>query len=138
MKLAEKHDKKQSIKEIIQRANDIRENSTLFERIERHMKEENLFLNKKLNRQLLASRLATNEVYIANAIRHNTNMSVVDYVNSYRLDYAKELICSGKIIHIKDLPLTIGFSSSRTFHRQFKLKFGITPGSLNNPERLNN
>ena len=55
---------------------------------------------------------------------HSSNIS--EYITSYRLDRAKELLAEGKMVG--DVVSMCGFGSLRTFLRVFKSVEGVTPG----------
>ncbi|MEG0517714.1 MAG: AraC family transcriptional regulator [Bacteroidales bacterium] len=108
-------------------SNEYKENNALFMRIEQLMKLDQLYLNETLNRKKLSNILSTNEKYIADAIRSVCNLSVVDYVNEYRLRHAKKIIDTDSTLSIDEIAYQSGFSSSRTFYRLFKHHYGVTP-----------
>lgn len=108
-------------------SNEYKENNTLFIRIEQLMKLDKLYMNEALNRKKLSNILSTNEKYVADAIRSACNLSVVDYVNEYRLRHAKEMIDKATTLSVDEIAYQSGFSSSRTFYRLFKHHYGVTP-----------
>ena len=103
--------------------------SELFAKVEQLMINEQPYLNPDLSRDNLAKSLYSNTVYLNAAIREKTNMSFGDYINSLRLDYARNSLSNPKKSKnlISDIAIESGFKSLRTFNRAFKERFGITP-----------
>lgn len=55
----------------------------------------------------------------------------LDYINQFRLDYAYHLlVLSNDSVSINSIIIDSGFSSSSTFYRLFKEKFGMTPNEV--------
>lgn len=102
------------------------------------MKREKLFLDPSLSLNLLAREIGTNRTYLSKAFKSSGNHSFCYYVNSLRVDYAKESIRNSLLhnrkgsaiypIAMEDYALESGFSSVRNFSRWFKMLEGVTPG----------
>lgn len=58
-------------------------------------------------------------------LRQLTDMTPVDYVKHYRLDYAAALLRQGK--RVGEVMLDVGFTSSSYFAKCFKNQFGVLP-----------
>jgi len=99
----------------------------LFKRITELMNVEKVFLNEELNRNILASMLGTNSLYVANSIKACAGgISVNDFINRCRLRYAAAML-----VRESDKPVSLigdesGFSSRATFSRQFRDFFGMS------------
>jgi AraC-like DNA-binding protein len=108
----------------------------LMDRCEMLMKREKLFLDPSLN--LLAREMGTNRTYLSKAFKASGNNSFCHYVNTLRVEYAKECIKSSLVnrsgdegvsaLSLEDYAIESGFSSARNFSRWFKMLEGITPG----------
>lgn len=57
-----------------------------------------------------------------------TGLPVADYIKSYRLNKAAQLISQGELI-ISEIVRKVGFKSHAHFTRAFKQKFGCAPSS---------
>lgn len=84
-------------------------------------------IDNNLNRKMLADMVATNEVYLSNAIKEVTGMNVNDFVNRQKLNYALEIIAHRKDIKIDSLAAESGFGSRISLFRVFKKELGISP-----------
>lgn len=104
--------------------------SILFAKFEKYMEEEEVFKNFDLDRENIALALGTNRQYLADAVKSETGKTFMDYVNDYRLDYAKQQLITEITTPVANIMQGSGFSSSTTFYRLFKEKFGMTPNEL--------
>lgn len=104
--------------------------SILYARFEKYMEEEEVFKNFDLDREDIALALGTNRQYLVDAVKSETGKTFMDYVNDYRLDYAKQQLVTDISTPVANIMQGSGFSSSTTFYRLFKEKFGMTPNEL--------
>ena len=103
----------------------------LCSKLETLMQSEQLFLNPELSRKELANRLYTNENYLVNAIRdYHNGQTFSDYVNSWRLKYACQLLQGNLEFSIKEVSGEVGFSSYKYFHQLFREEFGMSPSEF--------
>ena len=66
------------------------------------------------------------------AIKNKTSRSISNYIRFYRLNYAQELLKTGKK-NVSEIAYDSGFSSLSYFSKSFKDEFGYSPNaSLNN------
>lgn len=75
----------------------------------------------------MARDLGYNPEYLSHALSAVEGMNFRSLVNSFRADYAKNLLVSTQRT-IPDIATESGFSCERSFHRAFKTVFGKTPG----------
>lgn len=106
-----------------------RENS-LFGKFEDYLKEKEIFRNSDLDREEIALALGTNRQYLADAVKAETGKTFMDYINDYRLDYARYQLILDVTTPITNIIQESGFSSNTTFYRLFKEKYGMTPNEL--------
>ena len=99
----------------------------LYNRAEKMMREDLLFTNPDFNRKELVQALYTNEHYLTRALKYYTGMSIQDYIVHYRIDYAHTCLLIPDARSIEEIALASGFSSVRSFNRNFSEVFGITP-----------
>ena len=88
---------------------------------------ERVFLDKKLTIVRLAEIVGTNRTYLSNFINAELQSSFSDYVNGYRVSFAKTLLIEN------NAPLDViaemsGFNSVSSFRRMFSAVEGCTPG----------
>lgn len=105
----------------------IHRNNTLFEKIETLLVSQGEYLNPDLSINEIASTLCTNRTYLANAIRQNRNQTIADYILDLRLNHVILLLKSQTDMKIEEIALNSGFNSLRTFNRNFKERYGMTP-----------
>ncbi len=106
----------------------------LFERVQRVMKQEKLYLNPKLTLRMLASKLETNIKYLSQVINLHGNTNFLGYVNSYRLEEFKYRILAGDSRHttLFGIAQRCGFKNKSTFFKVFRDQMGMTPKAFQN------
>ena len=103
-------------------------NEELMERIRETMLSRKPFLNSNLKVADLATLLGTNSRYVSRCINICENRSFSDFVNDYRIEYAKQLMIKHPEMKVGSAGTASGFSSEQTFFRIFKQATGQTPG----------
>lgn len=74
----------------------------------------------------IAEALYVNPMYLGQLIRKETGQTFAQYLNSYRIKKAEEmLIKSAKTVN--EIAHAVGYSSTGYFHKNFKEVYGITP-----------
>lgn len=94
------------------------------------MEQELLYLEEKLTLAGLAQRLELSTNHLSQVINSQFKMSFNDYINSYRVAYAKSLIeqqCHHKNLSILDIAFESGFGSSSTFYLAFQKSNQTSP-----------
>jgi len=81
----------------------------------------------KISLVSMARDLGYNPEYLSHSLSAVEGMNFRSLVNSFRTDYAKNLLISTKRT-IPDIAVESGFSCERSFHRAFKAVFDKTPG----------
>ena len=100
-------------------------------RLDSLMQTDQLFIDPNLNRNALAQRLQTNSTYLSDAIRDGKNgKSVNEYINSFRLALARDLILNRPDLLISDIWAISGFASYRFFHQLFSEEYGMSPSDF--------
>ena len=103
------------------------EGDDLFERLEKTMRERRLFLRPDLNRDQLAAELGTNKLYLSNAISQHEGLTFSEYLNRWRLEYARQMLLTDHTSKIEAIAVMSGFNSVRTFYRLFQRYYQLTP-----------
>lgn len=107
------------------------DNSTAYEmllqRICQLMEEELPYLNSELKVADVATSLATNASYISACINALRGCSFNQFVNSYRIDYAKKLLRLHPDKKVSEVWALSGFANETSFFRTFKAITGQTP-----------
>lgn len=102
--------------------------TTLFKAIDKKMKEEHIYREAGLTVEKAAELIDTNRTYLSAAIKQQTGLSFIYYINSYRIQEAIELLSDTE----NDSPLkailaNVGFKSPTTFYKLFQATTGKTP-----------
>ena len=92
---------------------------------------EKAYLNPVLTRDYLVERLGTNKDLFTEAFQYCFKISFPEYINSLRLKDAVILLEKSDL-SIETIAEETGFGSVRTFQRQFKTKYNISPKEYRN------
>ena len=99
---------------------------TLINRIDELLESEKLFQDSELKVTDVADRLNINSRSISDTIKANHGCSFVQYVNSFRVEHAKQLLRLHPEKKIAEICMESGFASERSFYRIFKASTGMT------------
>lgn len=99
------------------------------QRLELLMHTKQTYLQSDLTLPKLAAMVGCSVNHLSQVINAGFGMSFFDYISSYRIAYAKKLLCrcdhhSGAILNIA---FTVGFNSNSAFYAAFKKSVGQTP-----------
>jgi AraC-type DNA-binding domain-containing proteins len=83
--------------------------------------------NTKITLYELADKLAMNYSYISGVFAKNAGITFQEYLQSFRLDKARELMLSGEF-RMNRISERCGFYDSHFFSKAFKKRFNMTPG----------
>ena len=97
------------------------------ERIDKVMEEQKLYQNSELKLQDVANALGTNRRFISESINSQVGCSFSQFVNTYRIEHAKQLLRKNAGQKIADVYYESGFANETTFFRTFKSVTGMTP-----------
>jgi YesN/AraC family two-component response regulator len=98
-------------------------------RLEELMKKEKPYINKELTIKMLAEMLSLPGYQLSIIINNYFNKSFFDYVNNYRVEYAKEKLLDKNFDHYKVdvIGEEVGFKSRSTFFASFKKQTSMAP-----------
>lgn len=99
----------------------------LMERICQLMDEEQLYLHSDLKVQDVAVRLNTNSSYVSECINSVSSQSFSQFVNTFRVRHAQELLRQHPDMKTATVSVASGFSTEASFFRNFKAVTGMTP-----------
>jgi len=94
------------------------------------MENRQLYLNSDLKIIDVAMELGSNRYYISECINTNRGCSFNQFVNTYRIEYAQQLLRTHPDIKLSEVWMSSGFSTERTFLRAFKAITGMTPSEF--------
>ena len=93
-----------------------------------------VFLDTSLSLKKLSALLETNQTYLSNVVNKYFGCNLKELVNTYRVEYAKELLCSRRCA-LTELPCSCGFASKSAFYSAFSRIVGVSPLSYQTKER---
>lgn len=102
----------------------------LIERIEEVVTKRQLYLRHNLKISDVAAKLCTNRLYVSTAINEEMGISFSDYINRKRVNYAIHLMSVNPQLTIYEIADLSGFSSDKSFYRNFKNITGKSPKEL--------
>lgn len=97
--------------------------------IERLMKTEKIFSEKKINLSAMAEKIGTNNSYLSRIINEHYGMSFSNFINHYRVREIQRLFSNGaqKNMTMEGIAHSVGFHSKPSFYAAFKKITGVTP-----------
>lgn len=102
--------------------------SSMAGKLEEYIRGKELFLNPKLSLSDLAAEMGTNRSYLSNCLNNEMGITFYDYINSFRLEKAKEILEAPDLEEsIEAVALQSGFNSVSTFRRSFQKQYNCTP-----------
>lgn len=101
----------------------------LIQKLQNVMQYEKIFIDDKLSIEDVAIKLNSNTKYISQIINETFNKNFYNFINSYRIEAAKELLLSQENdkYSILGIAQTVGFVSKSAFNVSFKKFTGQTP-----------
>ena len=97
------------------------------ERICGLMEGQQFYLQQGLKVSDIASALGTNSRYISECVRAERGISFTQFVNEYRVAYAKRLLIEQPDKKMSAVAIDSGFSNDKALTRSFKDLTGLTP-----------
>ena len=91
------------------------------------MENEKPYLNSELKVADIAELVGTSSRNVSDCIKAARGCSFSQFVNTYRIDYAKQLLVSEPDIKVAAVALQSGFANEMSFFRTFKAHIGMTP-----------
>jgi len=104
----------------------------ILNRLTETMQQEKPYLKSNLTLPDLAKQVSTSPNYLSQVINEQLQMNFFDFINSYRIETAKELIIN-PLPHtrtILDIAMESAFNSKSAFYTAFKKQMGITPAEF--------
>lgn len=99
------------------------------DRLEQIMQSQQIFLKPDMTLPRLADAVSCSVNHLSQVINSGFGMSFFEYLNQYRIAYAKDLLTKldGRDCAILNVAFTVGFNSSSAFYAAFKKCVGQTP-----------
>ncbi len=84
--------------------------------------------DRDISLQDMADHFNLSSNYIGILFKEKTGETFKAYLNSYRIQMARQILLETPNVKIKDVSISVGFSNTNTFIRLFKEKEGVSPG----------
>ena len=117
---------KTTIATVVEEESDNQQKLALMKRVCQLMDERKLYLNCDLKIQDVATELGVHPNVVSAAINSQGN-SFNQFVNDYRIEYAKRLLLEDPDKKVSSIYYEVGFGHEQTFFRAFKSRTGMTP-----------
>lgn len=100
----------------------LKDRESLYNKLLDHMESNKIYLNSKLKIKDLSDILDTNPTYLSQAINSQSKRSFFDFINMYRIEYAKKLLSNKDYSKytIEAIAKESGFNSRSVFYTAFK------------------
>ena len=102
------------------------QDQAILQRFDTMMKDDEMFLDPYLSVQRIAKRLHVPARDVSSTINRTKAMNVSQYVNTYRVAHAAQILIGGKDSVIKVAELS-GFLTRSNFYREFQRIHGMSP-----------
>jgi AraC-like DNA-binding protein len=104
----------------------------ILKRLTETMEREKPYLKSNLTLPGLAKMVSTTPNYLSQVINEQLQMNFFDFINSYRIETAKNLIINPlpHTRNILDIAMESAFNSKSAFYSAFKKQMGVTPAEF--------
>ena len=103
----------------------------LVSRLRDFLLKERYYAKFDIDIQELILKMSTNRTYLFEALKAVTGKTPMEFLNCLRLDEAKQLLDVSDL-NVETIAFECGFSTDRTFYRQFRDRYRITPTEYRN------
>lgn len=91
--------------------------------------------NSSLSLDMIADKIGLSRSYLSRIFNEELHISLVDYINSIRIEKSMELLKNTDIL-IRDIAYQTGFNSQSSFFRIFKKYTNISPGEYRKTNKV--
>ena len=111
----------------------------LFEKVRKLFIEEHIFMESDISLNNIAEKLSASSREISQVINENEEQNFKEFVNQYRVEYAKVLLNNSMYRNekIATIAYDSGFGTVTAFNVAFKKKTGITPSAYRKQHLFN-
>ena len=100
------------------------------------MENERMYLQPGLSVVDLAKSIGSNRTYVSTSINSHSGKSFAMFVNTYRVEYAKQIMEKDGKLSIAQVAEMSGFASEESFRRNFRNITGKSPSDWTGSVRL--
>ena len=94
------------------------------------MKTEKPYLESNLRLNDLADQLNLSRHHTSQIINEHFDTNFFDFINTYRIEEAKNLLSGKDDLNITDIIYSSGFNNRASFYKTFKKHTSMTPGEF--------
>ncbi len=102
----------------------------LITRLEKLMREEELYKNALLKLEVIAKKMKITDNHLSQLLNDNIGKSYTVYINEYRIKAAKKLLISHPDRTIESIGYEVGYNAKASFFTRFKKETGMTPSAF--------
>ncbi len=103
------------------------EQPSVLDTLDRHMFIDRPYINPALGRKELAEYCGIAPDALGHLIKTEKGLTVVNYINSFRLEEARRILGSDSTETVADIAVRLGFGTVRTLQRAFKERYDMSP-----------
>ena len=96
------------------------------------LQKEKLYKDPNLTMPVLAKKLMISSHRLSEIINNETGANFSHFLNSFRINAAKEALINQPHLKIKSIAYDCGFNSTSSFYNAFKNETGVSPGKYKN------
>lgn len=101
--------------------------NAIYSRVLAYMEKDRPYLDEDFSLDEMASATYANKAYLSRTINDFSGRNFCQFVNMYRVEYAKQLLREDKNILMADVAFKSGFHTPVSFNMAFKYNVGMTP-----------
>ena len=92
------------------------------------MQTNKLYIQSDISLDKLATSTGISKHYLSQAINENLKMNFFEYINTLRINEAKELLLKPKEeLNVIEVAYQVGYNNKVSFNKAFKTITGVTP-----------
>lgn len=97
--------------------------------LEEYMQKHTPYYNSDLRLPALAEALNVSSHHLSQVINEQYNQSFTSYINTYRIEKAKELLTDTNL-QVTEIAYQVGFNNKTSFYKAFKSKTALSPSAF--------
>lgn len=103
--------------------------NTIYAKVLKYMDSKKPYLQESFTIEDMADAVFTNKVYLSKTINYFSGRNYRQFINYYRISYARELMEKDRRLKVVEVAMMSGFHSVVTFNMAFKLFTSMTPSA---------
>ena len=100
----------------------------IVQKLQLHMQTNKLYIQSDISLDKLATTTGISKHYLSQAINENLKMNFFEYINTLRINEAKDLLLKPKEeLNVIEVAYQVGYNNKVSFNKAFKTITGVTP-----------